>query len=63
MKIYKINELHGESYNEALRNIADIINSHISPLQKKFVARDYVALEDIAKRFGIKFDENGEIIR
>lgn len=65
MKTYKINELLGEEYREAICNVMWVVNdtfgnSHDANL---FFGRDDATIDMLAERLGIRFNEKGDIVR
>lgn len=64
METYKINSnvaLFGSAWEEALQEVADIINETLGT--NLWYGRDWVALEHIAYELGVDFTVDGEIIR
>lgn len=61
---YKIDSnvcLFGAAYEEALTEVAEVLNKHLGT--KLWYGRDWVALEEIALALGVDFTANGEIVR
>lgn len=63
MKTYTMNDwqIQGSAYNEALKEVAEVINEAMGT--NFFYRRDWVALEEVATRLGVRFNEDGEIVR
>ena len=55
---YTIEELYGEAWNDAIQYVGEALG--LSPLD---CIRKWPDIEDVAIKLGVKFNENGEIIR
>ena len=63
MKTYDINStaMCGEAYVSAITNVACMLNKTMGT--NFFYARDWAQLDMLAEKLGIRFDENGNIVR
>lgn len=59
--IYKINELYGEAWIDAVHEVMTKLNKAL--WTDFFMARDKYQIEKIAYDLNLKFNENGELIR
>lgn len=57
--MYKINELYGEAYNEAIRQTADLWNSCHTHMDPK---TQWWELEQWAEDTDLMFNEQGELL-
>ena len=55
---YTIEELCGQAWNDAIQYVGEALG--LSPLDS---IRKWPDIEDVAIKLGVKFNENGEIIR
>lgn len=62
-KGFKIDQLIGESWNNAVVNVITILNYGRMEGDKLFYQRDRFFVEDTAMALGIRFTEDGDIIR
>lgn len=60
-RTFTIDELYASAYVSAIGNVISVLNSTMKT--KYFFFRDCVAVEIMAMRLGIKFDEDGEIVK
>ena len=58
---YEIEDLYAEAYNSAIINVISAMNDKMGT--HYFYARDWAAVHELIAVLGIKFDENGEILR
>ena len=58
--IFNIDDLWGYAWNCAIRNIYKVLNENIEI--KPLDLRDILGYEEIARKFNIRFDVNGDII-
>lgn len=61
MKTYTINQLIGEEYREAICNVMWELNNIFG--NNLFFGRDDAKVDMLAEKLGIRFDENGNIVR
>ena len=62
-KGFKIDQLIGESWNNAVANVITVLNHGRMEGDKLFYQRDRFFVEDTAMELGIRFTEDGDIIR
>lgn len=63
MKTFDItsNAMCGEAYNNAIMSVIDVLNTTMGT--KFFYSRDWAQIDMLAEKLGIKFDENGNIVK
>lgn len=62
METYRINQLCGEEYREAICNVMWTVNDTFGN-SNLFFGRDNAVIDMLAERLGIRFDKNGNIVR
>ncbi len=60
---FKIDQLIGENWNNAVANVITVLNYGRMEGDKLFYQRDRFFVEDTAMALGIRFDSDGNIIK
>ena len=56
-----IDDMYGDAYNSGIQNVIKILNKNLGT--KLFYARDWATIDSVCEELGIKFDDDGEIVR
>lgn len=55
---YTIEDLFASAWQDAIYAVGEVLGK--SPF---YIMRDWVEIEEVARKLGVRFNENGEIIR
>lgn len=58
---FTIDDMYAGAWNEAIEEIVNIINEELG--QEVCSIQEWTPIENIASRLGVRFNENGEILR
>lgn len=61
MRTYKIDELYGDNWINAIVEVLYLLNRGRD--NKLFYMRDKFFVEEMAQKLGVRFTENGNIVR
>lgn len=61
MYTYSIEHMYASAYEEAITQVADILNSTLGT--NYTYIEDWAVLDMLAEQLGVQFDENGNIIK
>lgn len=59
MKTYNISELYGGAWDEAIKEVSEVINN----ASEENLNLHWVTIEETASNLGTRFNENGEIVK
>lgn len=64
MKTYTIEELYGREWQEAIINVGEIIDGdEFNPIGYLGCGGRWVEIEQMCKKLGIRFTDEGEIVK
>lgn len=55
---YTIEELYGEAWTDAIYAVGEVIGK-----RPFYIMRDWEDIEEVAVKLGVRFNENGEIVK